>query len=224
MINNDIREKAEFLSVTQAYLDQNLFKQAHDLASSWLQQHPMDIDANIFVCKALVKMGKLDKLEEILESVNDAILQFSRIYAAMGDICLEGGLTREAVRFYQKFVSINPESVVTQKISAKLQGLTLTPDELLGRTEEKDNESIGHVASDFYTVTLADLYISQGHLQMAKDVLHKILQNDPGTPMISERLNDLETMMNNKKLKGVVIEELTRWLQNIGRIGHYVSG
>jgi len=223
MHDNSVKEKAEFLSMAQAYLDQSLFKEAQDLAESWLHQYPMDADANVVFCHALMRMGKLDRVEEVLGGVEDTILQLSRIYAFMGDICLEGGLIREAIRFYQKFVSVNPESVVAEKISAKLRMLTSTPDEPAQGMEDDHEDSIGHVASDFYTMTLAELYIRQGHLQMAADVLDEILKKEPENHAAGERFSDVKIMLQGRKHNQEVVKELTRWLRNIDRIGPYAA-
>jgi tetratricopeptide (TPR) repeat protein len=223
MNDNDVKEKTEFLSAARAYLDKSLYREAHDLAESWLHRYPMDADASIVFCHALIKMGKLDRVEEVLEGVEDAILQLSRIYAVMGDICLEGGLTQEAIRFYRKFISVNPESVVAERISAKLRTLTSTPDEQTEVMETECDDSISHVASDFYTVTLAELYIRQGHLQMAAEVLIEILKKDSGNRFAEERFNEVKSMLNDKEHKEEVVKELTRWLRNIDRMSHYVS-
>jgi tetratricopeptide (TPR) repeat protein len=220
MSDHDVKEKTEFLSMARGYLDQSLYKEAHDLAELWLHRHPVDADANIVFCHALLKMGKLERVEEVLEGVEDSILQLSRIYAVMGDICLEGGLTREAIRFYQKFISINPESIVAEKISAKLQGLL---DERSEEAEAEHADSISHVASDFYTLTLAELYIRQGHLQMAVEVLTEILKKDADNQSAAERFNEVKKMLNDKSQREVVVKELTKWLRNIDRISHYVS-
>jgi len=223
MHDNDVKEKAEFLSMAQTYLDQNLFKEAHDLAFLWLHQYPMDADANVVFCHALMRMGKLDKVEEVLEGVEDTILQLSRIYAFMGDICLDGGLTREAIRFYRKFVSVNPESIIAEKISAKLRILTSTSDEAAQGMEEEHDDNISHVASDFYTMTLAELYIRQGHLQMAADVLEEILKKEPENHAAVEKFSDVKIMLTKRKHNEEVVKELTRWLRNINRVGRDVA-
>jgi tetratricopeptide (TPR) repeat protein len=223
MHDNDLRQKAEFLSAAQAYLDQSLYKEALDIAESWLKQHPMDADANIICCHALMRMGKLERVEEILDSVEDKILQLSRIYSFMGNICLEGGLTREAIRFYQKFVSINPESIDGKNVSAKLQALGSVPNGPSSGMGEEQYDHISHVAPDFYTVTLADLYIRQGYLQMAADVLNEILKVDSHHRLAAQRLSDVKSTLENMRHKEEVVQELTRWLKNIDRIRCYVS-
>jgi tetratricopeptide (TPR) repeat protein len=223
MNDKDKNEKTAFLSMARTYLEQGLYKEALDLSESWLKQYPMDADTNIIYCHALVKMGKLDKLEEVLGSVENAILQLSRVYSLIGDLCLEGGLTREAIRCYQKFISINPGSSDAEKVSSKLRMLTSTPDDPSDETEGEHHDQISDVAPDFHTLTLAELYIRQGHLQMAADVLNEILKNDTGDSAAARRFNEVKHLMKDKECKEKVVQELSQWLKNIDRMGCHVS-
>jgi tetratricopeptide (TPR) repeat protein len=221
MHNDDVRDKETFLSMSQAYLDENSYKEALDLAESWIKMHPMDADANIVCCHALMRMGKLDRVEKVLDSVADAILQLSRVYSSMGNLCLEGGLSQEAIRFYRKFISINHGSTAADTISKKLQLLTSNQGEAASINEEEEYEHISDVAPDFYTITLAELYIRQGYLQMAVDVLSEILKKDADNHLAVERLNEVKAMLKTNSHKEEVIQELTRWLKNIDRMRCY---
>ena len=223
MHDNDLKEKAAFLSSAQAYLDQSLYVEALDLAEAWLKLHPMDADANIVSCHALTKMGKLEQVEELLGRVEDQILRLSKSFTVMGDICLEGGLATEAIRFYRKFIAMNPESKDAQKISLKIPALTSDSHEPSPEMEEENYEEVSRIAPDFYTVTLADLYIKQGYLQMAADVLGEILNIDSENHVAARKLDDVNTMLRNKKRNGGVVQELTHWLKNIDRIRYYAS-
>ena len=104
MESNAVKERESFLSRAEAYIDRNLYKEALLLAESWLGRFPTDADAHIIRCHALLRMGNLEKVHEILNDVEKMVLQLSRIYNCVGDLCLKGGLTREAIKFYQKFV------------------------------------------------------------------------------------------------------------------------
>jgi len=223
MHDSVMRQKAEFLSSAQAYLDQGLYMEALDLAEAWLKLHPMDVDANIVSCHALTKMGKLEQVEELLGRVDDQIFRLSKIFMVMGDICLEGGLTTETIRFYRKFIAMNPESKDAQKLSRKILALTSDPHEPSHEMEEEHDEEVSRIAPDFYTVTLADLYIKQGYLQMAADVLSEILNIDSDNHVAARKLGDVNAMSRNKKHNEEVVQELTHWLKNIDRIRYYAS-
>jgi tetratricopeptide (TPR) repeat protein len=223
MHENDLKGKAAFLSMAQAHLDQSRFTEALDLAESWLKEHSMDADAIIVSCHALMRLGKLNRVEKVLARVDDAILQLSRIYSFMGDMCRESGLSREAIRFYRKFISINPGSTDTGEIMEKLRSLMAASEESPQEMEEEHYDTISNVASDFYTVTLADLYIRQGYLQMAVDVLNEILKADGGNHQAAEKLSQVNAMLRDKRQKEELVRELTRWLNNMDRIRCHAS-
>jgi len=232
MDKGDLKERDELLSIAEAYIEQNLYKQALHIAESWLTRYPVDADANIIRCHALLKMGELEKINEILKDVENTVIQLSRIYNRVGDLCMEGGLTQEAIKYYRKFITLNPESPTAKDISEKIRTLVYVTDGSHNWVKEDHYINIDYVASDFYTLTLSELYISQGHLDMAYDVLSEILKKDPGNQEVVNRLKDVRAMINEGKKKEKfshsqtnedVIQELTRWLKNIDRLKSYAS-
>ena len=240
MDGSALREREELLSIAEAYIEQNLYKEALHIAESWLARYPIDADANVVRCHALLKMGDLDKVNEILKDVENTVLQLSRIYNRVGDLCMDAGLTQEAIKFYRKFISLNPESPLAKDISEKINTLVSVTDgtshrssrRSSHRSEEDNYSNIDYVASDFYTTTLSELYITQGHLDMAYDVLREILKREPENQLVANRLNDVRAMINDEvqKKKSAqlpqneeVIQELTRWLKNIDRLRSYAS-
>jgi tetratricopeptide (TPR) repeat protein len=227
-----LREREELLSIAEAYMEQNLYKQALHIAESWLTRYPIDADANIVRCHALLKMGELEKVNEILKDVENTVLQLSRIYNRVGDLCMDGGLTQEAIKYYRKFITLNPESPIAKDVSEKINTLVSAADGIYNRSHGANYSNIDYIASDFYTVTLSELYITQGHLDMAYDVLREILKRDPGNQLVANRLKDVRAMINEDKKEDeyshlrkneAVVQELTRWLNNIDRLKSYAS-
>ena len=93
---------------------------------------------------------------------------------------------------------------------------------------EEGYDNIGYIAPDFHTMTLAELYIRQGHLEIAADILEKILKRDAGNQKAAEKLHDVRAMLSDRTGNGYsrgrhseVIKELTRWLKNIEKIREY---
>lgn len=224
-----MKEREEFLSTAEALIEKNQYEEALSAAESWIKRYPIDADANIIRCHALLKTGNLEKVNEILEDVENTVLQLARIYNRVGDLCLTGGLTQEAMKFYQKCISLNPASPTAQEISEKINTLS-TSDTTATQNNDDTYNNIDDVASDFYTITLAELYITQGHLDMAYDVLGAILKREPENELVANRLNDVEAMQRDRVTKEPslyvqqneeVVKELTKWLKNIGRLKSY---
>jgi tetratricopeptide (TPR) repeat protein len=226
------KERAEFLSIAEAYIDKNLYKEAVHIAESWLKRYPIDADANIIRCHALLKMGNLEKVSEVLDDLEAKVLELSRIYHHVGDLCLNAGLTKEAIKFYRKFIFLNPTVASAKGIYDKVNNLAAhIDDSAAGMAADAYNHTDG-VASDFCTTTLAELYIRQGHLDMAINVLGEILKREPENRLVADRLNDVMAMQQHGIIEKTslhteqdeaVIRELSRWLENVGRLRSHVS-
>jgi tetratricopeptide (TPR) repeat protein len=220
--------RKEFLSKAEAYLDQDLPDMATALAQERLDRFPGDVDARIIIGSSLVKMGKMEEAIEILRNVKDDILNWSRVFEYLGDIYLEKGLTEKAIKNYQNFILLNSGSPTTEDVSLKLDSLTGSSyrDSILDEESVEDSEGgIEDVSPDFYTITLAELYKKQGHLEMSREVLEKILQADAGNIKAAEILEDVKTMLNGntpkmlaEEKRASVISELNKWLINLNKM------
>jgi tetratricopeptide (TPR) repeat protein len=226
------KERAEFLSIAEAYIEKSLYKEAAHITESWLKRYPIDADANIIRCHALLKMGNIEKVSEVLDDLEATVIELSRIYNHVGDLCLNAGLTKEAIKFYRKFIFLNPTVASAKGIYDKVNNLAAhIDDSSAGMDADSYNHTDG-VASDFCTTTLAELYIRQGHLDMATNVLGEILQREPENRLVADRLNDVMAMQQHGIIEKTslhteqdeaVIRELTRWLENVGRLRSHAS-
>jgi tetratricopeptide (TPR) repeat protein len=226
------KEREEFLSIAEAYINKNLYEEASHIAESWLKRYPIDADANIIRCHALLRMGNLEKVGDLLNDLEAKVLELSRIYHRVGDLCLDAGLTKEAMKFYQKFISLNPAVSSAKEVYKKVNALAATMDDASAEIDADAYNNADRVAPDFNTITLAELYIRQGHLDMALDVLGEILKREPENMMVADRLNDVMAKKHDgirektsllMEHNEVVIRELTKWLENIYRSRSHAS-
>ena len=232
----DPEGQMQFLSRVDALLDQRMFDQAREITEERLQRLPGDVDARIAMCKVWTKMGKLEQVEEILQEVESRISDWSRLHAAMGDICRESGLQKEAVRFYRRFLALNPKGATHRTIAEKLErlmesGVAGPAAEAEAPLPEDDDhyEHITEIAPDFHTITLADLYLRQNQPEMARDVLKEILRREPDHQGAALKLREIEHQLStvhnepDRQAQNRISRELSRWLRNIGRIGSYAT-
>lgn len=232
----DPEGRMQFLSRVDALLDLRMFDLAREISEERLRRLPDDVDVRIAMCKVWTKMGKLEQVEEILQDVESRIIDWSRLYAAMGEICRESGLQKEAVRFYRRFLALNPQGATVQTISEKLDQLMdagvagLTPEAEAPLPEDEDHyEHITEIAPDFHTITLADLYLRQNQPEMARNVLKEIIRREPDHQGAAHRLREIEIRLATSQTEpdrqagDRVSRELSRWLRNIGRIGSYAT-
>jgi len=218
MDENDVQERKRFLTEMEAYLGRNELRAVLNLAQARLKKIPGDLEARIVICRAWLQQGRFDEARDMLSEMEEILVGFSRIYASMGDICLKKGMENEAEDFYRKFRVLNPEDdAPARDILDCLEGME--------ETAQGDGAPEGdEVPADFQTVTLAELYIRQGHLLQAREVLEKIAGDDPQNAKAAGLLAEVRERIDREaeeKLREKVAAELSRWLENIGRLrGH----
>jgi hypothetical protein len=110
----------------------------------------------------------------------------------------------------------------------------------------------GRVPDHLQTVTLAELYIRQGHFRMAEEILAAILGKGPHHPKAAELFREVREKIAAQEIPEAksapeppqevrelrdetadrqepggkhapVIAELSRWLNNIGRLGSHAA-
>lgn len=220
------QSKVAFLSQAELFLDQNLLREVQELAEDWLDRSPGDVDARMILCRAWMKMGKLEKVRIMLDEIEEMILGLSRIYVSMGDICRKSGLSREAANFYRKFVHLNPEASAAREVRGKIAALDnqgTAPGTADGAPAGSEPPA---VSSAFRTLTMANLYIGQGHEEAAAEILEDILRRDPGNAEARDRLAEVAALLERKKQaedgredrRRRVLAELSRWLGNLERV------
>lgn len=216
-------EKEIFIAQADSFLDQGLQKEAQDYALNWLERFPDDAEARVILCQAWTRMGKLDKVKQLLQEVDEAIYGMSVIYAKMGDICQRSGLSQEAITFYRKFLDLNPNSPITTEVAEKLHSLAPAGEVVTYREEETPQ----HSPSIMRTVTIAELYIKQGHTDLAAEILEEIIKKDNtnqrALAMLSEIRGGSAAQPEKDALPDAVLKELNRWLSNIDRIRAYAA-
>jgi tetratricopeptide (TPR) repeat protein len=223
MENNDSeKDRVNFLSEAEILLQQNKLPEALILAEERLKCVPLDVDARVIAGNVFVGMGRVDEARNILREVEEIISALSLIYVRMGDIYGEKGFYRDAVICYQKYISLNPTSDKAKEVVGKI-ALLEQEEPLITDIDSTDNENTAK--PEFYTVTLADLYIKQGHFKMAAEVLEKILEKEPENVLAKAKLDTVTTAIALKSsVNGDIVQfdnlakTLSSWLENITKL------
>ena len=211
-----------FLSEAEIFLRQNKFSEVLAIAQARLQQRPLDIDARVAAANALIGMKKAGEITNILQETEKTIADFSVVYLRLGDICRENSLFREAAVCYKKYIFLNPEAEKTKEAIEKIV-LLEREEPMLAQEEETCGGSDD--GPEFQTITLADLYIRQGHFSVAAEILQKIIQREPENKLAKTKLDTVNTAIalqaaakNNSSPADILIEAMTRWLENLDKL------
>ncbi|MCK7480323.1 MAG: tetratricopeptide repeat protein [Candidatus Moduliflexus flocculans] len=97
-------------------------------------------------------------------------------YLRAADAYREKRLNPDAVACYQKVLALDPQSENSAEVAAQI---ALLQEELAPNHEVGQSDSSDMPKPEFYTLTLADLYIRQGHTKAAADILAEIIKREP---------------------------------------------
>lgn len=208
-----------FLDQARARLDQGQSRLALEMAEARLRRLPGDIDARTILCQALIQMGRIDEARAILREVEDILLGLARLYAVMGDFSLKRDAREEALTYYRKFLALNvSDGPLVREVSEKVRILQPDRAEADGPDEEPPLE-VEDIDPGFQTLTLAELYIRQGHLEMGADVLKKILEREPGNEKVRERYREVQAAiaraLHPERRNARAIATLSGWLATL---------
>ncbi|MGD0279973.1 MAG: tetratricopeptide repeat protein, partial [Smithella sp.] len=173
MKNNTFEgDRADFLDESEELLRQNNLLEALNLATERLRSFPVDADAYMVLCNALIGMGRLDDVREALRNVGEIISGLTRVYERVGDAYREKGFHQDAAVCYEKVISLHPDAQKAREVIGKMF-LLEQEDNPVPEVDIIQNEKIPE--QEFFTITLAELYIKQGHLQDAEIILEEVI-------------------------------------------------
>lgn len=224
-MNADGTEEMAFdAEQAQVCLEESRHEEAVKMAEARLAQSPGDVEAIMILCQGLLRLGKLDRLQGLLHEVDEKIGRLSRVYLRLGELCGKSGLHAESLNFFHKY-----NTLVAAISPDENWRMPETPVEM---ADDDDVSGEGDISPEFYTVTLADLYMRQGHLPLAREVLEGILAQEPGNEQASTKLTALVKLMtvegddpesavveaDSITVNAAMVSELEGWLAQVGRL------
>jgi len=228
MENNQFEEdRLIFVNQLESLLQQKKLQEALSMAEERLSRLPLDLDARAFIHLTLIEMGRIEESRDILQSLDKDFVKLSFVYLRAADAYREKGLNQDAVLCYQKFLSLNPLSEHSREVTEKIA--LLQKEEPF--TDEVDESGDANMPNpEFYTITLADLYVQQGHWKTAADILKEIIRRDPVNAQAKAKLDTVNTTLWLKLSPGEtvpstnnLIKTLSCWLENIGRLKKHAT-
>ncbi len=217
----------DFRIQAHGYMGKGLYSLSLNMAKERLIADPDDIPATVIACQSYLGMGNVEDARNFLARLDTVTSELSRLFKNFGDLYLQKGDEGQARIFYKRSAALAPDD------GDHSDALSLFDD---GSEDEGGGDEESEVggsrdrrpglSADFQTLTMADLYIRQGHYEGAREILAAILARDPNHKEGRQRLDDVLALLNEKIIdlpidkKTTVVHELSRWLNNLNMDHH----
>ena len=234
------QERNAFLAGVEENFQRGDFETILMTAGLRLKRMPGDLDARLAICRARIEQGTLGEAGDLLSEVERILAGLDRVCALLRELGKQAGLTDETRALFEKFGLAAPAGAAMETPADSRDRLARRETQAAPKawaeaavsaeaeTTRQGDLPAGVEASeapeDFLTVTLAELYIRQGHLRQAESVLEKIVRREPRNDRAAGLLQDVRGRLQPATASpkdAAVAAELSRWLDNVGRLrGH----
>jgi pentatricopeptide repeat protein len=193
-----------FAPLADAFRRQGNLKEALEVCKRGLQKHSSYTLAQVVLGRILREQGKIDEAAEEFKTVLEIDPDNLLAHNLLGSIYFEKKDYQAAIEEYQKVLTLNPDDEEAQK------ELKTAIEKAAGENSENQTSSKTSSLSETKpvlskestaTLTLADLYIKQGHFDKAIEVFQELLANDPQNLMLRQKLS--ETVERQQKESAV---------------------
>lgn len=212
----------DFRRQAHGYMGNGQYSLSLNLAKERLVANPDDIPATVIACQSCLGMGNVEEARNFLARLDTVNGELSHLFKNFGDVYLQQGDEGQARIFYKKSAALSPDDVDHTAVLSPVDDGS----EDYSSEDEGSQERRPDLGADFQTLTMADLYIRQGHHEGARAILAAILARDPNHKEARQRLDEMLALLNEKisdlpiDKKTTVVHELSRWLNNLNMDHH----
>jgi tetratricopeptide (TPR) repeat protein len=182
-----------FVPLAEAYRKAGSLDDACRVCRKGLEKNPDYSNAHLVLGRIYQGQVKLE----------DAILEFEKVleidpenlmaHSLLGSLFMQKFDYKAAIDEYQAILTLNPDDDETQKLlkvaieKAANAPQTVSDNQLKETGADKKSDS-GNMAS----VTMAELYLKQGHVDKAIETYEELLKKDPNNAVVRQRLVELK--------------------------------
>jgi tetratricopeptide (TPR) repeat protein len=192
-----------FVYLAEAYFEREMYEKAIEVCVNGLRLRPHDLRARVILGLSFLRTGAWDRAETELLKAREMLEINAVAYEALAEIYTEKGDSEKAEQHrnvFQILHSSAPDGPGTETPASEI---------------ELESLDLPQEDPDVVTVTMAELYVQQGHLEKAAAVYRKILENAPGTVGVEDRLAKLEKKIGHIENGPNVLSILESWQSDL---------
>ncbi len=188
-----------FVYLAEALWERKMYAEAIETCVNGLRLHPHDLRARVILGLSYLRTDELDLAESELLKAKEMLEINTVTYQALAELYNKKGDNDLAFRYRQLFRAILAPGLAEVETEAAEPEIESPP--------EKIEQEEGEVA----TVTMAELYVKQGHLPEAIEVYRRILVSTPENAGVLERLVELEKQLGETESARTLLSILESW-------------
>ena len=189
-----------FVYLAEALWEREMYEEAIETCTKGLRLRPHDLRARVILGLSYLRTGALDRAETELLKAKEMLEINTVIYRNLAELYDKKGNSEQAFHYQKLFEAIHPSAVAAMETEADEPGSASVAREALPEDAEMMD-----------TVTLAELYEQQGHVDKAIEVYRKILETSPKTEELEARLAELEKRIGEPQEARTLLSVLEAW-------------
>jgi tetratricopeptide (TPR) repeat protein len=189
-----------FVYLAEALWEREMYEEAIETCIKGLRLRPHDLRARVILGLSYLRTGALDSAETELLKAKEMLEINTVIYRNLAELYDKKGDSEQAFHYQKLFEVINPSTVTEVETEADEPG-----------SASAAREALPEDAEMMDTVTLAELYEQQGHVDKAIEVYRKILETSPETEEVEARLAELEKQIGEPQEGRTLLSVLEAW-------------
>jgi len=192
-----------FVYLAEALFERSMYTEAMETCLNGLRLHPHDLRARVILGLSYLRTDNLDRAESELLRAKEVLEINTSTYQGLAELYERRGNEEKSSLYRRLYQAIqSPETIAA--------GEPETSPQLEPEVKEPAEEEV-----EVATVTMAELYAQQGHLDKAAAVYRRILETSPETPEVAGRLADLEREGKAAEINAKLVSMLEKLCDNL---------
>lgn len=211
---SDLKKKLEenpepsvFVSLADAYRKEGSLDEARKVCLQGIEKNPGHWNAHFVLGRIYQEQSKsregVAEFKKVLEIDPENLMAHS----FLGALFMKLEDYKAAIDEYQAVLTINPDDEEAQELlKTAIEKAASTPKEKTVPKENKEEKNQQKTDHGMASITMAELYFKQGHLEKALEVYEEILRKDPNHSAARQKVSELKAAVAVDSLNTIAIK------------------
>jgi len=182
-----------FVALADAYRKQGNLTEAFNICRKGLEKHPSYTSARVVLGRINHAQGKIEDAASDFKKVLEIDPENLMAHALLGSLYMEQNDYQTAIEEYQKVLTLNPDDEEAQaSLKSAIEKAAGEQKSIkFPKTGTSTGENKKNSKETTSTLTIAELYLKQGHYDKAIEVYQELLAEDPQNLMLRQKLSEV---------------------------------